>query len=81
LKLKVKPPQNAVYQHSNYGPTFGGGHDLHVYNLANKNRDSYMKFGFYEFPNGKSGTEGGKFIVGGSDNNFQIIEIKVFHFL
>jgi len=38
-----------------------------------------MKFGFYEFPKGISDIEGGKFIVGGSDNHFQIIEIEVFH--
>jgi len=81
LKLKVKSPQTAVCHSPSYGPTYGGGHDLIVFNLSNTNRDSYMKFGFYELSNGKSGTEGGKFIVGGSENNFQIIEIEVFHFL
>jgi len=40
-----------------------------------------MKFGFYEFPNGKSGTEGGQFIVGGSDHKFQTAEIEVFQVL
>jgi hypothetical protein len=40
-----------------------------------------MKLNSYEFPNGKSGTEGGKFLVGGSDNKFQTVEIKVFQVL
>ncbi len=37
-----------------------------------------MKFHSYEFPHGMWSIEGGKFIVGGSDNKFQIIEIEVF---
>jgi len=78
LKLKVKSPENAVCQGSSYGPTFGGGHDLHVSSLSYTNRDSYMNLHLYEFPNGKGGNEGGKFIAGGSDNYFQTTEIEVF---
>jgi len=81
FKLKVKSSLNAVCHFTNYGPTFGGGHDLHVSSLSNTNRESYMKFGFYEFPNGISGTEGGKFIVGGSDNKFQTVEVEMFQVL
>jgi len=36
-----------------------------------------MNFSSYEFPNGKIGNEGGKFIVGGSDHKFQTTEIEV----
>jgi len=79
LKLNVKSSKNAVYCHPlNYGPSFGGGHDLHVSSLSNINKNSYMKFHSYEFPHGMWSIEGGKFIVGGSDNKFQIIEIEVF---
>ncbi len=78
LKLKVKLPENAVYHDSSYGPIFGGGYDLHVYSLSNTNRNSYMNLDSYEFPNGKSGIEGGKFIVGGSDLKFKTVEIEVF---
>jgi len=49
LKLKVKSSQYAVWHHSNYGPTFGGGHDLHVTNLSKSNRQSYMNLFSYEF--------------------------------
>ncbi len=81
LKMKVKLPEYAVRNYLNYGPTFGGGHDLHVFSLSNKNRDSYMNLKSYEFPNGLSGNEGGKFIVGGSNNYFQTVEIEVFQVL
>jgi len=37
-----------------------------------------MNLTSYEFPNGLSGDEGGKFIVGGSDHKFQTVEIEVF---
>jgi len=78
LKLKVKPTQIAVYHNSNCGPSFGDGCDLYVPSLSNTNRNNYMNLNAYEFPNGKSSTEGGKFIVGGSDNKFQSVEIEVF---
>ncbi len=81
LKLKVKPGQNAVSHYSLFGPTFGGGHDLYVSSLSNTNRNSFMNFSSYEFPNVLSGNEGGEFIVGGSDNGFQIVEIEVFQVL
>jgi len=78
LKLKVKPGQDAVSHYSLSGPKFG---DLHVSSSSNTNRDSYMNFSSYEFPNGKGGNEGGKFIAGGSNNYFQTTEIEVFQFL
>jgi len=54
-------------------PTFGAGYDLHVSRSSNRNRESGMDLHSYELPNGKSGVEGGKFIVGDSDNNFQTL--------
>jgi len=81
LKLRVSSSQGAVYHASNYGPTFGGGNDLHVSSLSNTNRDSYMELYSYEFPNGMSGNEGGEFILGGSDYKFQTAEIEVFQVL
>jgi len=48
---------------------------------TNRNRESGMDLHSYELPNGKSGVEGGKFIVGDSDNNFQTLEIEVFQVL
>jgi len=82
LKLKVKLSKYAVAVQSDGGPTFGTfGHDLRVSSLSNTNRDSHMNLFSYEFPKGKSGTEGGRFIVGGPDHFFQTDEIEVFQVL
>ncbi len=78
LILKVELPENAVYHHSNYGPTFGGGPDLYVSSLSNTNKNSHMDLHSYEFPNRKSGKEGGNFIKGGADHKFQTVEIEVY---
>ncbi len=81
LKMKVNSPDDAVVHSPSYGPTFGGGHDLHVCSLSDSNRKSYMNLVSYEFPNKMKGIEGGIFIVGGSDNKFQTVEIEVFQVL
>ena len=49
----VTKPSSAIFRHSRYGPTFGGGHDIHIANNANSNQDSYAYFGHsYSVPNG-----------------------------
>ena len=40
-----------------------------------------MKLTSFEFPEGKRGEEGGKFIVGGSSHCFQSDEIEIFQIL
>ncbi len=77
LKLNVKSPKKAVYHSLDCGPTFGGGCDLYVSSLSNTNRNSCMYLESYEFPNGMSDVEGGKFIGGGSCI-FQTADIEVF---
>jgi len=42
---------------------------------------SLLKVRSYELPNGKIRIEGGKFIVEGSDNKFQAVQIEVFQIL
>ena len=37
-------PEYAVRNDQSYGPTFGGGHDLHVCDKANTYRYSYTDF-------------------------------------
>ena len=84
LKLRIKQEStgNAVHHGSSYGPTLGksptGDGDLYVSSESNSNSDSWMTFKSYEFPDGKSGSEGGKFVVGGSNNKFQTVEIEVY---
>ena len=82
LKLMVTKPEYAVLHSSSHGPTFGGdmlfGRDLYVFNSSNTNRRSSMNLSSYEYPNGLSGREGGRFIVGGADGNFQTVEVEVY---
>ena len=66
-----------------HGPVFGGGGgcDLVLLNSSNTNRNSYMNLQAFELAEGKSGHEGGKFIVGGSDYNFQTVEVEIYQVL
>ena len=51
--VKQASSSNAIYRGSSYGPTFGGGHDIHIADNANQNTGSYTNFGFsYSLPNG-----------------------------
>ena len=60
----VKLPQTGRYSSnraysvrfgSGYGPTFGGGHDIHISNSASSNSHSYSNLGYtYSPPSGHS---------------------------
>ena len=56
----VKLPQyrnqhTAIYRRPSYGPTFGGGHDIRIYNQASSNTNSYSDLGStYSPPSGHS---------------------------
>jgi hypothetical protein len=57
-KFIVKRAECALYGKPNYGPTFGGGHDIHICNQSNTNTGSYTNFGdSYNLPEGY--TKGG----------------------
>ena len=65
----------AVYHEGNWGPSFG---DLVVSGSSNTNTDSRIDSDLYDLPNGKSGPEGGIFMLGGSSHYFQTVEREVF---
>ena len=69
--------QYAMHDSSEYGPTFGEGHDLRIYSDSNSNTNSYVNWGkTYELPDGYTyGGSGRTWICG---YNFQTIEIEVF---
>ena len=53
----VRDQQYAIFSDSDYGPTFGGGHDLHISNNANTSGTSYSILGrTYELPTGQQST-------------------------
>ena len=69
--------QNAIYDYSSYGPTFGGGHDLYIANNYLKCNSSSSLGYSYQDALGK-----GTSIFSGNANNSNIIikELEVFKF-
>ena len=72
--------QYAIYDYSNYGPTFGYGHDLYIVNNAHSSTSSYTNLGrTYQPPNGYSyGQSNTKALLAGS-YNFKPSNIEVFY--
>lgn len=71
---RVKHPEYAMYCKSTYGPSFGGGHDLHISGNANSNISSHSVLGFsYEGPpSGQQST----FFAGAQ--SFSVTDYEVF---
>jgi hypothetical protein len=64
----------AIYCHSLYGPTFGSGHDLLVYDGCSENTTSYTSLGSaYRNDTGLNGNQ-----VFTGEYNFQVKEIEIF---
>ena len=74
MKLRGSSNQSGIYCGSSYGPTFGGGHDLHICSNSIANNKSYSNLGnTYECPpNVTSNT----FLAG--IYNFYVNELEVF---
>jgi len=67
---------NAIYRYSSGGPSFGGGHDIHIADNANRNTISYTYFGTsYSVPSGVQDT---KTILAGT-YKFTPDEVEVFY--
>ena len=79
FKAPVKNHQHAIYSNPSYGPTFGGGHDLHICNDSHTNQQSYSNFGYtYQPPAGYDyGTPQTLSLFAGS-YNFTPTEVEVF---
>ena len=73
MSLPTNQQQNAIYCKSDYGPTFGGGHDFHISNNANTSGSSYNNLGFsYQLPTGQQNTF---FTIA---RNFHVTDYEVF---
>ena len=44
LPLKANSSKNAIYCDSEFGPTFGGEHDLYISSESNANSDSHSEY-------------------------------------
>ena len=70
----VQNHQTAILCSASYGPTFGGGHDLHVANCANSSTSSCTNLGHtYQLPPGQSAQT---FFTG--SHKFQAVEVEVY---
>jgi hypothetical protein len=67
---------NAIYCHSSYGPTFGGGHTIHVADNSNSNTSSYVQKDYnYNMPAGANGNHS---ILTDGNTTFQTTEVEVY---
>ena len=72
----VKEPKYAIYRPLQYGPTFGGWHDIYIADNANINTKSFTSFGsHYAVPNG---VQDSSTILAGT-YNFSPDEVEVFY--
>jgi hypothetical protein len=81
FKSPVKINQYALYTRPIYGPTFGGGHDIHIANNSNANTGSYTNFDHsYKAPTGYSytSTEAKNLLAG--TYRFTPNEVETFYF-
>ena len=76
VRMSVEPghERNAIYNQSDYGPTWGNGCALHIASNANQGDHSYSNFGLgYQFPPGISNCH---FLTG--ERTFQVAEYEVY---
>ena len=71
-------PQYAISMNPAYGPTFGGGHDIHIADNANSNTNSYANFGAYSYYSVPSGVQDKTTILAGT-YHFSPDEVEVFY--
>ena len=87
----MKLPQTGQYRHlyissiydcSSYGPTFDGGHDIHIADYASSNSRSHTNPGHdYSAPSGYGygDTFTQTFLAGGSNYKFTPDEVETFY--
>ena len=75
--MSTKHPQYSAYNGANYGPTFGGGHDLYIVNNCRHSRSSYTNLGHsYNVPSRFSSQK--RNLLAGS-YNFYCAEYEVYY--
>ncbi|CAF2352551.1 unnamed protein product [Rotaria sp. Silwood2] len=75
-KYPIKTPKYSIYAGTNYGPTFGGGHDLYVHSNSQANRRS-----FFHFPHSYTDTTDQGAVTFTGDQNFQTNDIEVYRLI
>ena len=80
MTINPKRQAWAIYSGEHFGPTFGGGWDLHISGNCDENYYSYSNLGdTYNLPDGYiNGTEQTRSLLAGSIN-FKCDEYEVFY--
>jgi hypothetical protein len=74
FRLKQDMKQYSVWCTSGYGPTFGGGNDICIYNHCNTSNSNYVNLGHSY--NNDTGMDGRTLLAG--ESNFTVQELEVF---
>jgi hypothetical protein len=74
-KFMTKNPVYSLYGKSDYGPTFGGGHDIHICHQSNVCHGQYSFFGEI-WPSGDA-----NFYLGGNHLQWLTSEIEVYQMI
>jgi hypothetical protein len=78
MKVDLNKHQHAIFCHSEYGPTFGGGHDITIANNSNTTRGSWSNLGSaFKHPQYAQVTNEASTFLAGS-HEFQLDEIEVY---
>ncbi|XP_068761771.1 uncharacterized protein [Montipora capricornis] len=81
LHIKSGSQSSAIPRCDSNGPTFGGGHDIHISNNAASNQNSYTHCGTsYPLPPGYSSSGSScRFYAGGGSYTFTPTDVEVFY--
>ena len=78
-KFSVKLEEHALIGYPSYGPTFGGGHDIHICDQSNTQIGSYSNFGnSYNLPNGYTYNGNARDFLAGNYKQWTTTEIEVY---
>ena len=78
-KFAVKDAVHALLGNASYGPTFGGGYDIHICDQSNTKNGSYCSFGSsYNLPNGYTYNGNAREFLAGNYNKWKTTEIEVY---
>ena len=79
IKIDCFKKKHDIFCHSDYGPTFGDGHDIFIENKCDKFFNSYLNLGeCYRHPKYGYGSVEAESFMGGSIK-FQISDIEVYY--
>lgn len=78
MRMMCEKKACAIFCHTDYGPTFGDGHDIFIENSANELGNSYANLGdSYKHPKYAYGSDEAKAFLGGS-LDFKISDVEVY---